>query len=337
MIGAVCRPVNNVIFYHKSKTQCPAVLIQIHIAFLIDFLHLIELIGSAARDHIFYAENIIDQFGKSIITVFIRSRLNTEAFAHINRSCRHCRGKQNHAVRSEKHILVTHTVAVNLASIEMILISLSAFLSFGCFFIGDLFIQIGTSSHSSVAEYTKDRITYHFHRCQEKEKRAEDLPVHFPKAIDQHRHTIEDQKSDGDAIRIQFPFAKSGHCRIDGKRKRCCHRQKNLPYLKLMHMPPGIKCHREHQENIDKCKTVRQSVLYMETMPDIVEHIDIKAYIEQHKQCRLCDPFTQLDIFIQQIQNSQDQRHRSAECIDTDLVVRNVDRFAECKLARQLR
>ena len=75
----------------------------------------------------------------------------------------------------------------------------------------------------------------------------------------------------------------------------------------------------------------------METMPDIVEHIDIKACIEQHKQCRLCDPFTQLDIFIQQIQNSQDQRHRSAECIDTDLVVRNVDRFAECKLARQLR
>ena len=104
--------------------------------------------------------------------------------------------------------------------------------------------------------------------------------MHFPKAIDQHRHTIEEQKSDGDAIRIQFPFAKSGHCRIDGKRKRCCHRQKNLPYLKLMHMPPGIKRHREHQENIDKCKTVRQSVLYMETMPDIVEHIDIKACIE---------------------------------------------------------
>jgi hypothetical protein len=66
-------------------------------------------------------------------------------------------------------------------------------------------------------------------------------------------------------------------------------------------MADRVISHTKQQRNIQKGEPVRKPVLYMETMPDIVEHIDIKACIDQYKQCRLCDPFTQLDIFIQQI------------------------------------
>lgn len=77
-------------------------------------------------------------------------------------------------------------------------------------------------------------------------------------------------------------------------------------------------------------------VLDMEAMPDIIQHIHIKAGIQKQQKGQLGKAFPQRQTLVQYIQAAHNHGHNTAESIDSNLIVCDGDGLHKSKLAGQL-
>ena len=113
------------------------------------------------------------------------------------------------------------------------------------------------------------------------------------------------KRDDVSLIRVGLPFVIFSELQDKNRQGKCDGQRtadKNLPQSHGRNIGGGVEAHDQDYRHIQKSEAVRNPVLLMKTVPDIIEHIERKAQDQKRRQGEVCRLLPQPDPAVQQVE-----------------------------------
>ena len=290
-------PFPDVFIHHEPDRQRIVIPVQSQVIVLIDLVKLIQRVRvPVGGKNILDAKHIVHQLRDAVVAILVSPGLDPQTFAQLCGGCRHSGIKHHQRMAARVHSNVAHPLTVDLTAVKVFF-----FLPSGKFHKGSLIRQVDTPRHTSVTVNSIDTVAnslrHHYPANQIERQRF--FPV--PQLYDQEQIQINDQKSQRYQVNVIFQSSQPGNACHSNKYNRHSSRNKYFPKRKFPNMPQNIISHDQQHGNVKESEAVRQSILHMKTVPDIIQHIHGKAQKKKPRQTQFCQPFPDPDPIVHYI------------------------------------